>query len=71
MQAWENGMGDIGMIKGGLACLSGKEGVVNSVVELDSNSVGLVVYRREQEEQTINIMQTDATQMHDGGNTQG
>ena len=42
-------MGDIGMIKGGLAWLLWQEGgVVNSVVELGSSSVGLVVYRREE-----------------------
>ena len=37
------------MIKGGLAWLLWQEGgVVNSVVELGSSSVGLVVYRREE-----------------------
>ena len=33
-------------------------GVVNSVVELGSSSVGLVVYRREEGEETVNTMQT-------------
>ena len=49
------------MIKGeGLAWLLSQEGgVVNSVVELGS-SVGLVVYQREEGEETINIMQTYA-----------
>ena len=43
---------------GGLACLLWQErGVVNSVVELGSSSVGLVVYRREEGEETINTMQ--------------
>ena len=38
------------VIKGGLAWLLWQErGVVNSVVELGSSSVGLVVYRREEE----------------------
>ena len=46
------------VIKGGLPGCSGKEGVVNSVVEPGSSSVGLVVYRREEGEETINIMQT-------------
>ena len=32
--------------------------VVNSVVELGSSSVGLVVYRREDGEETVNTMQT-------------
>ena len=37
------------VIKGGLAWLLWQErGVVNSVVELGSSSVGLVVYRREE-----------------------
>ena len=54
-------MGDIGMVKGGLAWLLWQErGVVNSVVELGGSSVGLVVYRREEGEETMNTMQTDA-----------
>ena len=49
------------VIKGGLAWLLWQErGVVNSVVELGSSSVGLVVYRREEGEETMNTMQTDA-----------
>ena len=49
------------VIKGGLAWLLWQVGgVVNFVVELDSSSVGLVVYRREEGEETMNIMQTDA-----------
>ena len=44
---------------GGLAWLLWQErGVVNSVVELGSSSVSLVVSRREQGEETINTMQT-------------
>ena len=31
-----------------------ERGVVNSVVELGSSSVGLVVYRREEGEETVN-----------------
>ena len=37
-----------------------ERGVVNSVVELVSSSVGLVVYRREEGEETVNTMQTNA-----------
>ena len=48
------------VIKGGLAWLLGQGGVVNSVVELGSSSVGLVVYRREEGEETMNTMQKDA-----------
>ena len=49
------------VIKGGLAWLLWQErGVVNSVVELGSSSVGLVVYRREEGEETMNTMQTNA-----------
>ena len=47
------------VIKGGLAWLLWQVGgVVNSVVELGSSSVGLVVYRREEGEETVNTMQT-------------
>ena len=47
------------VIKGGLAWLLWQEGgVVNSVVEIGSSSVGLIVYRREEGEETINIVQT-------------
>ena len=47
------------VIKGGLAWLLWQVGgVVDSVVELDSSSVGLVVYRREEGEETVNTMQT-------------
>ena len=47
------------VIKGGLAWLFWqKRGVVNSVVELGSSNVGLVVYRREEGEETINTVQT-------------
>ena len=35
-------------------------GVVDSVVELGSSNVGLVVYRREEGEETMNTMQTNA-----------
>ena len=48
------------VIKGGLAWFLWQGGVVNSVVELGSSSVGLVVYRREEGEETMNTMQTDA-----------
>ena len=49
------------VIKGGLAWLLWQEGgVVNSVVELGCSSVGLVVYRREEGEETMNTMQTNA-----------
>ena len=47
------------VIKGGLAWLLWQVGgVVNSVVELGSNSVGLVVYRKKRGEETVNTMQT-------------
>ena len=49
------------VIKGGLAWkLSREGGVVNTVVVLGSSGVGLVVYRREEGEETINIVQTNA-----------
>ena len=49
------------VIKGGLAWLLWQVGgVVNSVVELGSSSVGLVVYRREEGEETVNTIQTKA-----------
>ena len=49
------------VIKGGLAWLFWQVGgVVNSVVELGSSSVGLVIYRREEGEETMNTMQTNA-----------
>ena len=41
---------------GGLAWLLWQGGVVNSVVELGSSSVGLVVYWREEGEETTNTM---------------
>ena len=48
------------VIKGGLAWLLWQEGgVVNSVVGRGTSSgVGLVVYRREEGEETINTVQT-------------
>ena len=46
---------------GGLAWLLWQErGVVNTIVILGSSGVCLVVYRREEGEETINIKQTDA-----------
>ena len=49
------------VIKGGLAWkLSREGGVVNTVVVLGSSGVGLVVYQREEGEETMNTMQTDA-----------
>ena len=63
-------MGDIGMIKGGACLVAQTRRIVVDVVDHRDISSGLGVYRREEGE-TINIMQTDATQMHDGGNTQG
>ena len=55
-------IGDIGMLKGGLLAwlLWQERGVVNTVVVLGSSGVGLVVYQREEGEETINIMQIDA-----------
>ena len=52
-------MGDIGMIKGGLAwklCRKGRSIVVDVVDH--SGSIGLRVYRREEGEETINIKPT-------------
>ena len=47
------------VIKGGLAWLLWQVGgVVDSVVELGSSSVGLVVYRGEEGEEIVNTMQT-------------
>ena len=47
------------VIKGGVAWLLWQVGgVVNSVVGLGSSSVGLVVYRRGEGEETVNTMQT-------------
>ena len=44
---------------GGLVWLLWQEGgVVNSVVELGSSSIGLVTYQREEGEETVNTMQT-------------
>ena len=50
------------MIKGGgIALLLWQVGVVNNVVGRGTSSgVGLVVYRREEGEETMNTMQTDA-----------
>ena len=49
-------MGNIGMIKGGLAWLLWQGGVVVDVVDHRGNIVG--VYRREEGEETVNIKQT-------------
>ena len=47
------------LIKGGLAWLLWQGGVVNSVVGRGTSSgVGLVVYRREEGEEIVNIKQT-------------
>ena len=49
------------VIKGGLARLLWQGGVVNNVVDRGTSSgVSLVVYRREEGEETMNTMQTDA-----------
>ena len=47
-------MGDIGMIKGGLAWLLSQGGVVVDVVD-HRGSIGLGVYWREEGEETVNI----------------
>ena len=55
-------MGDIGMIKGGLAwklCCKGRR-VVGDVVDHRGISNGLGVYWREEGEETVNIRHTDA-----------
>ena len=46
------------VVKGGLAWLLWQGGVVNFVVDRGSSRVGLVVYRREEGEETINTVQT-------------
>ena len=47
------------VIKGGLAWLLWQEGgVVNTVVDRGSSDVSLVVYRREEGEETVSTMQT-------------
>ena len=49
------------VIKRGLAWLLWQVGVVNSVVGRGTSSdAGLVVYRREEGEETMNTMQTEA-----------
>ena len=50
------------VIKGGLAWLLWQEGgVINTVVVLGSSGdVSLIVYQREEGEETMNTMQTDA-----------
>ena len=51
-------MGDIGMIKGGLALLLWQGGVVVNVVE-HRGSISLGVYWREEGEEIVNTEQTD------------
>ena len=60
MQAWENGMGDSKMIRGGLTWKLRWKGrrVVDDVVDHSGISSGLGVYRREEGEETINTKQT-------------
>ena len=61
MQAVERKIGDIGLIKGGLVWLLWQVGVVNNVVDRGTSSdASLVVYRREEGEEIMNTMQTDA-----------
>ena len=50
------------MTKGGWLALklSREGGIVNTVVDRSSSVVSLVVYRREEGEETMNTMQTDA-----------
>ena len=54
MREWN---GDIGMIKGGLAWLLWQGGVVVDDVVDHRGICGLGVYRREEEEETVNIKQ--------------
>ena len=51
-------MGDIGMIKGGLAWLLWQGGLIVDVVEHSSISGSLGVYRGEEGEEPVNIKQT-------------
>ena len=64
MQAGDNGMGDIKMIKGGLAWKLHWKGrrVVVDVVDHRGISNDLGVYRREEGEETVNTEQTDTWQ---------
>ena len=50
-------MGDIGMIKGGLAWLLWQGGVAVDIVDHRGIGIGLEVYRREEGEETVNIKQ--------------
>ena len=52
-------MGDIGMIKGGLAWLLWQGRVVVDVVD-HRGGIGLGVYRREEGEETVNTEQIDS-----------
>ena len=54
-------MGDIGMIKGGLAWLLWQGGVIVDDVVDHRGISGLGVYRREEGEETVNIKQTEVT----------
>ena len=54
-------MGDIGMIKGGLAWLIWQGGVVVDDVVDHRGISGLGVYRREEGEETVNIKQHSTT----------
>ena len=60
MQAVERRIADIRLIKGGgVAWLLWQEGVVNNVVDWGTSSgASLVVYRREEGEETVNTEQT-------------
>ena len=51
-------MGDIGMIKGGLAWLLWQGGVVVDDVVDHRGSISLGVYQTEEGEETVNIKQT-------------
>ena len=64
MQAWENGMGDIGVIKGGLVWKLRWKGrrLLVDVVDHRGISSGLGVYRREEGEEIVNTEQTDTWQ---------
>ena len=61
MQEVERRIGDIGLIKVGLAWMLWQGGVVNNVVNRGTSSgISLVVYQREEGEETMNTTQTDA-----------
>ena len=66
MQAVERRIGNIGLIKGGLAWLLWKGGVVNNVFDRGTSSgLSLVVYRREEGGRNNEYNANRCISMHD------